>query len=164
MKKYTRETTMKFLFEYVLTRFDFLRILMSNRGTHFLNETSVLTKEIQFYHQKSTTYHSQANGTVGAFNKILENALMKVFNAQRNDWDMHVPAVLWAYKTTCKKLTRQTPFRLVYDIEGVIPMEYIVPSLCIVTFIGMANHGVLEERLVQLTELEKDRFLARFHQ
>ena len=37
--------TTKFLFEYVLTRFGYPKVLMSDGGTHFLNETiSVLTK------------------------------------------------------------------------------------------------------------------------
>eukprot|EP00253_Pinus_taeda_P015912 PITA_15912 len=95
--------TTKFLFEYVLTRFVFPKILMSDRVTHFLNETiNVLMEEFQVYHQNSTPYHPQANGTVEAFNNILDNMLMKVCNAQRNDWDVRAPTVLWAYRTTCK--------------------------------------------------------------
>jgi len=43
-----------------------------------------------------------------------------------------------------EKPTHQTPFRLVYGVEVVIPMEYIVPSLLIVASIGMANCGALE--------------------
>ena len=39
-------TTTKVLFEYVLTRFGCLKVLMSDRGTHFLNETiSALIEE-----------------------------------------------------------------------------------------------------------------------
>jgi len=93
---------------------------------------------------------------VEAFNKKLENTLMKVYNAQRNDWYVRVPVVLWAYRMTCNKLTGKTPFRLVYGIEAMMPMEYIVPSLCIAALTGMADCRPLEERLAQLAELEED--------
>lgn len=63
-----------------------------------------------------------------------------------------------------EELTGQTPFRLVYGVEAVMPMEYIVPSLRITTLTGMTNRGALEERLAQLAELEEEIFLAGFHQ
>ena len=64
----------------------------------------------------------------------------------------------------CKKLTRQTPFQLVYGMEVVRPMEYIVPSLRIIALTGMTDHEALEERLTQLEELEQEWFLDGFHQ
>ena len=51
-------TAAKFLFENVLTQFRCPKILMSDRGTHFLNEKKiVMLEELQVYHQRSTPYH-----------------------------------------------------------------------------------------------------------
>ena len=43
-------------------------------------------------------------------------------------------------------------------------MEYIVPSLRIVALTKMTDTGAIEERLVQLVQMEEDRFIAGFHQ
>jgi hypothetical protein len=72
--------------------------------------------------------------------------------------------VLWAYRTTCKKLTTQTPFKLVYGLEVVVPMEYLVPSLIIAAFMGMDDINAVQDKLMKLIELEEDKFIAGFHQ
>jgi hypothetical protein len=54
---------------------------MSNRELPFVNEIiQQLTLEFMIHHQKNTPYDPQANGTLEAFNKILEHAITKVCN------------------------------------------------------------------------------------
>jgi transposase InsO family protein len=124
VKDYNATTTVRFIFDDIITRFGCPKTLMSDQGPHFINKTvEALTEEFAVHHQKSTPYHPQENGTVEAFNKILETALTKICYANRDDWDLRVPTVLWSYRTTCKKLAMQTPFKLVYGIEVVVPMN-----------------------------------------
>lgn len=74
---------------------------MSDRGTHFLNETIVsLLEEFYMYHHKSTLYHPQVNDIIEEFKKFIQNALTNIFNEKRNDWDVCIPIVLWVYGTT----------------------------------------------------------------
>ena len=57
--------------------------------------------------------------------KIIKAWLEEVKGA----WPEELPNVLWAYKTTARTSTGETPFRLTYGIEAVIPVEVGVTSM-----------------------------------
>jgi hypothetical protein len=97
--------------------------LIRYQGTHFINNTiRAILKEFEVHHYKRTPYHPEVNGIVEVFNKILENALTKICNINKDDWDLKVPALLWVYRMKCKKLTHNTPFKVVYGQEAVVPL------------------------------------------
>jgi len=102
------------------------------------------------HHHKNTAYHPQANGMVEALIKILKYDLTKVCNVQRDDWDQRIPTVLWEYQPTYKRLTKHTPFRLVYDKEAVVPLKFIVPNLRISIATHMTDEQSLWHRLDDL--------------
>jgi len=58
MKDCNVDTAAKFIFEYILSRFGCLKILLSDQGSHFLNKTiEELIEKFKVYHQKSTPFH-----------------------------------------------------------------------------------------------------------
>ena len=48
---------------------------------------------------------------------------------------------------------RETPFKLVYGQEALMPMEYITPILHIATMTSISDEGAVEEWLTQLLQL-----------
>lgn len=85
-------TTAQFL------RFGYPLEIVSDRGSHFLNETiEVLTAKFMISHRKSTPYYPHANGQAESTNKILVAILMKTVSATRTDWELKLTATLWAY-------------------------------------------------------------------
>ena len=80
-------------------------------------------------HKKSTVYYPQANGQAESTNKILIRIIRKVVSKNKTDWNEKLDSALWAFRTAFKVATGMTPFKLVYGLEAVVPMEFLVPSL-----------------------------------
>ena len=57
----------------------------------------------------------------------MNQSLFKIIKTQlkgaKGIWPDELSSVLWAYRTTTKTPTRETPFRLAYESEAVIPVE-----------------------------------------
>jgi hypothetical protein len=50
------------------------------------------------------------------------------------------------------------------DRKQVVPLDYLIPSLCIATITDMTERGATHEILAQLMELEEDKIIVGFHQ
>jgi hypothetical protein len=65
-------------------------------------------------------------------------------------------SALWVYWTSVKSATGFTPFRLVYGVEAILPIECEIPSLKLVVEL-LPNNFAKEERLLYLMRLDKTR-------
>ena len=75
----------------------------------------------------------QANGQTKVANQSLLKIIKTWLKGAKRIWPDELPGVLWAYRTTVRTPTRETPFKLAYGSEAVIPTE-----------VHMANHRVMK--------------------
>lgn len=54
--------------------------------------------------------------------------LKKKIGNRKGLWADELPKILWAYRTTAKTSTSQTPFALAYESEAMAPVEVGLPS------------------------------------
>jgi hypothetical protein len=65
-------------------------------------------------------------------------------------------STLWVYWTSVKSITGFTPFRLVYGVEAILPIECEIPSLKLAVEI-LPNTSAEEEHLLYLMRLDESR-------
>lgn len=84
-----------FIYDNIISRFRFPKILMNDRGTHFLNSViEEMTARFQIDHTKTTPYHPHTNGQTERVNGILVSILWKTILDSKRDQDVKLTAAL----------------------------------------------------------------------
>ena len=71
-------------------------------------------------------------------------------------WPDELPRVLWAYRTTVRTPTGETPFKMAFGTEAVVPMEVGVSSLRRACYDKQSNDEGLKLTLDCLPEVRDD--------
>ena len=72
--------------------------------------------------------HPQANVQVEVTNQSLLKIIKTWLEGAKGIWQDELPSVLWVYKMMARAPIRETPFRLAYGSEVVIPVEVRLTS------------------------------------
>ena len=114
--RYLNLVSFKILFTTnFIFRYGCCKIIISDQGREFVN--CLQTELFQLTgaeHRVSSAYHPQSNGLMERFNQTLRVTLMKLVNDEQNDWDEHLPAIYFLYRTRIQKPTKLTPFEVIY--------------------------------------------------
>ena len=91
---------------------------------------------------------------------MTNRTLLKIIKTKLDDakgaWPEELPNVLWAYKTTARTPTGETPFKLTYGTEAVIPVEVGVTSTLRAAFSEEGNNDELWINLDCLDEVREN--------
>ena len=125
------------------------------------NFESTLIKEIckilGITKTRTTPYHPQSDGMIERFNRTVLNMLSAVVSDDEYNWDLHLPTLMLAYRTSRHETTGATPFSLVYGQEAKLPEDILfnLPTAEEVT----TSHGyaeALKERIQQAYQRVRD--------
>jgi hypothetical protein len=87
-----------------------------------------LCHKFSIKYKLSTVYHSQPNGLVECFNWIICETLAKFANKNKNNWDLYMSSVLFAYRTRRHSTTRHEPFYFMYGRNAILPIEFSITT------------------------------------
>ena len=118
-----------FIWRCIICRFGIPRVLVLDNGKQFDNDSFWdFCSQLRIRNLYSSPAHPQANGQVEVTNRSLLKIIKTQLEGAKGIWPEELPSILWAYRTTARAPTRETPFRLTYRNEAVIPAKVRLTS------------------------------------
>ena len=119
-----------FVWKGVICWFGIRRVLISDNGKQFDNGPfRELCSQLNIKNHYSSPRHPQANYQVQVTNRTLLKQIKTRLEGAKSMWVEELPSVLWAYKTTVRTPTKETPFKLTFGTKVVIPVEIGLTTL-----------------------------------
>ena len=114
----TEAKVQSFVCKNIVCRFGIPHTIISNNGRQFDSQGfKSFYSSLGIKNKYSSLRHPQANWQ----NKVMNRTLLKIIKARlvgvKGVWPEELPIVLWAYRTTARTRTGETPFNLTYGIE-----------------------------------------------
>ncbi|KAL0448119.1 UNVERIFIED_CONTAM: hypothetical protein Slati_1939800 [Sesamum latifolium] len=160
LARITEGEVMKFIWKNIICRFGIPREIISDNGRQFQGrKIQEWCQGLRIKQRFTTVAHPQANGQVEVTNRILVQEIKRRLERVGGNWAEELTSVLWAYRTTPRGSTGETPFSLVYGTEAIIPAELGMPSHRVMNFSEECNENLLRENLDLIEELREKAFL-----
>uniref|UniRef100_A0A2N9J1F3 Uncharacterized protein n=1 Tax=Fagus sylvatica TaxID=28930 RepID=A0A2N9J1F3_FAGSY len=116
----TERNIQNFVWKAVICRFGIPRVLVSDNGKQFDNPRfRQFSQELGIHNHYSSPGHPQANGQVEVTNRSLLKLIKTRLEGAKGLWPEELPSILWAYRTTVRIPTGETPFRMTFGSEAV---------------------------------------------
>ena len=111
-----------------IARFGCPYTILSDQGREFESKLfKSLNHMLQSKKLRTTTYHPKTDGMVERSNRTIIDVLSK-YGEKEGDWDLRIPLVLFALRTSEHVSTGFSPFQLVYGREARIPWDIVYGS------------------------------------
>ena len=119
-----------FIWKNIVCRFGIPQSIISDNGPQFDSRVyRNFCQQLKIKNLYSIPRYLQSNGLAKDSNKTLLTTLKKRLDSAKDKWVDELPGVLWAYRTTARRLTDISPSALTYGVEAIILTEIGMPTL-----------------------------------
>ncbi|XP_043696656.1 uncharacterized protein K02A2.6-like [Telopea speciosissima] len=129
------------------------RTLITDNRKQFEQKFKEFSDQYEIQLRKTSVAHPQSNGLAEATNKILLDGIKKKLKTAKGLWAEELPNILWAYRTTTRLATGETPFMLAYGTKAILPVEIGETSMRIQLYNPEINNEELRTNLDSLEEI-----------
>lgn len=98
----------------------------------------------------------KANGQTEITNRTILHHIKIRLGSAKGNWVNELPSVLWAYRTTSRSSTGESPFTLTYGTEAIAPAEIGEKSLRVEHYDAEENRQALRASLDLIEELREE--------
>ena len=161
----TEKSICSFVWRNIICRYGIPRVLVSDNGKQFDNSAfRDFCLELGIKNHYSSPAHPQANGQVEVTNRTLLKIIKTRLEGAKGIWLDELPSVLWAYRAIARTPTRETPFRLAYGTDAIIPTEIGLTSYRVDSYSEKTNEEELRFQLDLVDEVRTvaEQRLARY--
>ncbi|XP_077242412.1 uncharacterized protein LOC143882919 [Tasmannia lanceolata] len=141
----------------LVKRFGIPRTLITDNGKQFdCRNFRKFCSDLKIEQRFTSVAHPQTNGQTEVTNRILLQGIKKRLDEKVGRWAEELYHVLWAYRTTSRTPTGESPFNLSFGTEAVIPVDVGTPSARIASFNEQLNGDGLRVNLDLLEEAREE--------
>ena len=161
----SKKNIRNFVWRHIICRYGIPKVLISDNEKQFDNSAfKDFCSELGIKNHYSSSAHPQANGQVEVTNRSLLKIIKTRLEGAKGIWPDELPSVLWAYRKTARTSTGETPFRLAYGSEAVIPAKVGLTSYRMENYDKSKNDEAirLQLNLVDEVRVTAEQRLARY--
>ncbi|XP_042484775.1 uncharacterized protein LOC122065051 [Macadamia integrifolia] len=150
----------KFVRDDVIFRYGVPKVLVTDNGRQFDNRKfRHFCSNFNIDFRNTAIAHPQSNGQAEKANHTLIDGIEKRLDWEKKNWADQLLSVLWAYRTSARTPTGETPFRLTYETEALTPVEVTQASFRSAVFEASQNEAGLQVNADFIDEVREEALI-----
>ena len=121
------ETVANVVVREFISRFGVPRQLHTDQGWNFESKFfQEVCRIMEIDKTRTTPLRPQSDGMVEQFNRTLEAMLSKFVDGNQKDWDLYLPLLMMAYRSSVHESTGFSPNEMMLGREVLLPLDLVI--------------------------------------